>query len=89
MVLKKYPQYKDYAKNILIKANMASLTKLMTFKSNCYKDYEKKKLKEVCEMRRFFIPATENNKKLFFIITHHLYGFLKNYKRIKCFIKKS
>ncbi len=88
IVLDKYPQYKDYAKNILIKANMASLMRLMTEKNNCFKDYEKKCIKNIFENRNYFIPATQFDKKFFFIITHHLYWLLKKYLFLKGLVKK-
>ena len=87
-ILKEYPEYKDYAKNILIKSNMAVLKILMTFKDDCYKIYEKKCIKNICENATFFIPATEFDKKFFFIITHHLYDGLKKYYKVKSFIRK-
>lgn len=88
IVLKKYPQYKDYAKNIIIKANMASLNKLLTVENDCFKDYEKKCLKSICENAAYFIPATKYNKMFFFIITHHLYWPFKKYLYLNRFFHK-
>ena len=83
MILKKFPEYKDYAKNILIKSDMAVLKKIMTFKNADYENFEKKCIKNICENAAYFIPATKFDKKFFFIITHHLYYLFKIYFNAK------
>jgi len=88
MVLDKYPRYKDYAKNILIKANMASLSRLLISQNYCFKDYEKKCIKDICENAVYFIPAIKSDKKLFFIITHHLYWLVKKILLFKDVLKR-
>ena len=88
MVLDKYPQYKDYAKNILIKANMASLGTLVTYGSNHFKDYEKKCIKDICDNAKYFIPAIKSDKKIFFIVTHHLYWLAKKYLLFRNAVRK-
>lgn len=81
-VVESYPQYKDYAKNILVKANMASLKRIMNMDGN-YREYENECIKYICLNAKCFIPATDSDKKLFFLITHHLYRLFKIYLLLK------
>ncbi len=83
-VVEAYPQYKDYAKNILVKANMASLKRIMNMDGN-YREYENECIKYICLNAKCFIPATDSDKKLFFLITHHLYRLFKIYLLLNFF----
>ena len=77
-IIQEYPEYKDYAKNILIKANLASLIKIMNMKG-IYKKYEDVCINDICRDAKFYIPVWSFENKLFFIITHHLYRPFKLY----------
>ena len=87
IVLNKYPQYNNYAKNILIKANMATLKRILNIDDLGVKNIEKKCVKYICENATYFIPATQFDKKFFFLITHHLYYFFKKYFNLKVYFK--
>lgn len=85
-VVEIYPQYKDYAKNILVKANMASLNRIRTLEGN-YREYENECIKYICQNAKYFIPATDFDKKLFFLIKCHLYRVFKAYMLLKKTLK--
>lgn len=87
-ILKYYPKYKDKARNIFVKSNLASLYKLMHMNTNKFKDYEKECLKFVCENKKNYISIRKFDDKFFFIITHHLYRPLKLFLRFKNFLRK-
>ena len=75
LIKQKFSQYDSIVDNILIKAHMAFLG-CFDIPSK-YKHKEKTSLKYICIHKKIFKPATRWDEKLFFIITHHLYGICK------------
>lgn len=87
LINSKYPQYTSIADNVLIKANMAFIGGFDIPKE--YKKEEKKCVRNICKYKKFFIPATKYDEKLFFIVTHHLYGICKFFIKNKRFFRRS
>lgn len=75
LIKQKFSQYDSIVDNILIKAHMAFLG-CFDIPSK-YKHKEKISLKYVSIHKKNFKPATRQDKRLFFIITHHFYGICK------------
>lgn len=87
-ILKYYPKYKDKARNIFVKSNMASLYKLIHMDTKAFRGYEKECLKYVLENKKHYISIRKFDDKFFFIITHHLYRPMKMFLRIRNFFRK-
>ena len=85
IIEKFYPEFSDYVPNLVIKANMALLNNLCKTKDSTYLKVEKLCCKEILYYKERFKPATEVDKKWFWIISHHLY---KPYKFFKLLVKK-
>lgn len=86
LIKQKFPQFDSIVDNILIKAHMAFLG-CFDIPSK-YKHKEKTSLKYICIHKKIFKPATRWNEKLFFIITHHLYGVYKFIMKIRSIFKE-
>ncbi len=87
IVIKEHPDLENYAKNIFVKSNMATLKRILCIDDLGIKNVEKECIKYICENADYFIPATKFDKKFFFIITHHLYYIFKNCYKIKSCIR--
>lgn len=79
LICEKYPDLKEKAKNILIKAHMALLGNLSSTADKKYRNNEKESIKFIIENKKSFVPATSWDEKWFFIITHRLYYLYKFY----------
>lgn len=69
----KFPELIGYIPNLLIKANMALLSNLKKTKDKKYAPSEKQCIKEIKKYKKHFKPASNADKKWFWIITHGLY----------------
>lgn len=87
LIKQKFPQYDSIVENILIKAHMAFLSRFDV--PSKYKQKEKTSIKYICNHKKFFLPATKWDEKLFFIITHHLYGICKFMIKIKRMLRNN
>lgn len=69
-----YPEFEELSYNLIVKANMALLQNLCKTTEKKYKCIKKEAIKNVIKYKKYFIPTNKVNKRLFFIITHHLYS---------------
>lgn len=74
-----FPKYKKISENILVKAYMALLVGLSSTKH--YKKEEKESIFYIRKHKKSFIPASNFDKKWFFIIKCHLYKIFKIIKK--------
>jgi len=72
-----YPELLLLVNNLKIKANMALLRNLCKTTEKKYRRVEKKCIQDILKHKRHFIPATEADRKWFWIITHHMYDLYK------------
>lgn len=77
IIIEKHPGYADKVCNLRIKAHMALLRNLVKAKGKKYHEAEKESLKFVKRNKAYFVPATEQDRRWFEIITHHLYTVYK------------
>lgn len=82
-----YPQYGKMAKNMRLKANMAFLKMLARTRGTEFRQEEKKCIREIKEGKNDFLPATDADRKWFFVIQHDLYYVYKGYCRGKLWLK--
>lgn len=85
-VQKNFNHLEKYIPNLIIKSDMALLTKMLVT-DNKYKNQEKELIREVKDNRNGFIHALKVNKRFFYIITHNLYYVYKCFYKIKLSIK--
>lgn len=83
-----YPQYEKYIPNLLVKADMALLINLCKTTDVKYRAIEKQCLIEVKKYKSFFVTAINENKRWFWILTHHLYKLYKIFYLSKRMIKQ-
>ena len=79
LLCEKYPDLREKAKNILVKAHMALLGNLSSTADKKYRNNEKESIKFIIENKKSFVPAMSWDEKWFFIITHRLYYLYKFY----------
>ena len=77
IIEKAYPEFLPLAENVIVKANMALLWNLLRTDDPRYKSAEKAAIKNVCDRKSYYIMAKKSDAKLFWILTHHLYGVYK------------
>ena len=82
IIKKDFPELAKNVENTYLKANMALLRILCLNQNSKYKKIEKECLKEIRRNRKYFVAATKDNKKWFWIITHHFYYPYKLMKNI-------
>lgn len=80
-----HPELGVYIPNLIIKANMALLKNLCKTTDSRYAKVEKRCLREVLYHKKQFKPATKEDEKWFWIISHHLY---RPYKLIRLLIRR-
>lgn len=83
MIQMSYPQYEKAAQNMLVKANMALLKILVRATGKAIYAEEKSCIKNIKDNQKYFLPATEADKKWFFIIKYNLYYVYKLYYHLK------
>lgn len=85
IIEKCFPEFAEKAKNITVKANMCLLGKLFNSYnlSKEQKGYISACIKEVIKYKKNFIPSIKRDKKMFFIICHHLYKPARLVKMIR------
>ena len=69
-----FPHLSDYLVKMELKADMAFLAVAYRADRNKYKKVIQQCINFVNGNRDAFVPQNEDNKKLFFIITHHMYS---------------
>lgn len=72
-----YPQLTEMGYNVVVKANMALLENLCRTRDPRFRQAERACIRAVRKYRKYFIPASQRNKRWFFVITHHLYYLYK------------
>lgn len=85
IIEEQYPQLKEMAYNVVVKANMALLENLCGTWDPKFRQTERQCIAEVRRYKRYFVAASRQNKRWFFIITNHLYHL---YKICYCIIHK-
>lgn len=78
-----FPEMIDLAENMRLKAYMSLLRVLAVRAQNEYHDLEERLLLTVKKNKKFYISATRDNDKWFFILTNYLYFPYKLAKRIQ------
>lgn len=73
LIKEKYPMYEKLAGNMMIKAHMAMLKKLMVSDSAEYKEQEKESLRYIKQHREAYIPSNSFDDRLFRDIVHGMY----------------
>lgn len=76
-----YPEYRDLAKNVLVKACLALLNVMRTNRDPQYREVEKECLTTVRENAAYFIPALRRDRRIFWIVELRLYGAYKAISR--------
>lgn len=85
---KEYPEFSALAENVIVKANMALLWNLLRTNDPKYKSAEKIAIKNVCDRKIYYKTAIKSDAKLFWILTHHMYGFYKSLHIMRSYILK-
>lgn len=83
LIKNEYPQFEDKTHNLLIKANMALLSNLRKANWTQYRRQERECIATIKQLKGYFRPAIEFDKRWFFIITHHLYPAFKLLYKVK------
>ena len=83
IIKEKFPQYTDYAKNILVKANLSMLHCFCNVKSKKYNADIKKCIRAVKSNKKYFIPAIKGDAKWFNIIRLNLFWAYRKLYQIK------
>ncbi|MBE5867333.1 MAG: glycosyltransferase [Lachnospiraceae bacterium] len=74
---KQYPEYDHLAENVIIKAKLSLLKNLCKTKEKRYRSCEKTYIQEIVKKRKCFIPAISSDRRIFWIVTHHMYKLYK------------
>lgn len=88
VVKERFPEYLALSENVIVKANMALLWNLLNTNDPRYKEIEKKAIKDVLERKQYYRTALGSDARLFWLLTHHLYGFYKLLHTVKRFFKR-
>ena len=84
MLREQRPQYLEKTKNMYVRAKLAFLRVACNGAApKEYKKKEKQLIKEIIKDKGYYIPASEYDKKWFFVVTHHLYFVYKFLYKIK------
>lgn len=83
MIDKNFPDLREKANNIIVKANLAMLHAFCKADYRKYRKEIRKCIKTVCRLKKYFIPAIKGDLKWFWIIKHHLYGLFHLYYKLK------
>lgn len=82
-----YPMYENLAQNMLMKANMAFLKIACRAQTDDAREQEEACIRQVKSKEKYFIPATEMDKRWFWLIKHNLYYGCKFCYRSKSWLK--
>lgn len=74
MIKEIYPEFFEMSENVIIKANMAFLWNLLRTNDPKYKDIQKKAIRAVLYRKKYYRTAIKSDARLFWLLTHHLYG---------------
>lgn len=77
IIEKEYPEFGPLCENMVVKANMALLWNLLKTDDPQYKAAEKTAIKNILDRKQYYKTAIKSDKKLFWILTHRMYGFYK------------
>lgn len=69
-----YPCYNEKLYNLIVKIHMMLLQNMCLLTGEKWKERRKFSFAQFKKYKRYFIPATESNKKWFFILSHGLYN---------------
>ena len=83
MIEQNYPELFALSENVIVKANMALLWNLLRTNDRKYKDVQKKAIQAVLDRRQYYKTAIQSDAKLFWLLTHRLYGAYKALHRVK------
>lgn len=83
-----YPELEELSYNLIVKTNMALLLNLCKSSGSSYKKAKRDAIQKVRTYRKYFIPASRNNKIFFTIIICGLYDAYGVFFRIKEKVKK-
>lgn len=83
IVEEQYPELNDLTYNVLIKADLAFLSFCYARNAKNVSAEEKRCIREIRKYRRYYVPMTAYQDKLFFAVTHHLYYPLKLLQRFR------
>ena len=78
-----FPQYLEAAKLMLLKAHLALLKNLCKTKDRKYAPIKNKCINHLIQNKKYFKSEIAFDKKLFWIVTHHLYWLYEIIYRIK------
>lgn len=88
IIQEKYPEQKDKAKTVMVKANMSVLYNLCVNSKKLNFRLINQCVKAVRSDNVYFIPATEFDKKFFWVITHNLVYLYRAYVQTRFYLKK-
>lgn len=77
IIEKEYPEFIPLTENVIAKANMALLWNLLKTNHPKYRAIEKAAIKNVLDRREYYTAAIKSDDKMFWILTHRLYGVYK------------
>ena len=83
LIEEQYPEFTELTYNVMIKADLAFLSVCCLGNAKGVKGKEKECIKEVKQLKRYYVPMTSYNDKLFFCVTHNLYYPLKFFQKYR------
>lgn len=75
---KLYPEFSGLSENVLIKAHLSFLKNLCKTRDKKYRIHEKNSIRMIKERKKYFIPALSGDQRMYWIVTHGLYGVYKH-----------
>ena len=83
IIKEKFPEYLDKLYNVIIKSRMVFLWNTDSRFDLEAKEIQKEAKKTIKKYKKYFVPATKQDKKMFFLVQYNLYGLYKIIKKIK------
>lgn len=83
LIEERYPELVELTYNVLIKADLAYLSVCCLGNAKGVKSTEKECIKEVKQLKKYYVPMTSYNDKLFFCVVHNLYFPLKFFQKYR------
>lgn len=87
MIEARYPELKEMAYNVVVKANMALLENLCRTWDPQYRQAERECIRAVRKYRKYFISTSPHNSRWFFVITNRFYYCYKLFCGIRKMIR--
>lgn len=81
LIEERYPELAQLTFNVLIKADLAFLSVCCLGNAQGVKEREKECISEIKRYKRYYVPMTSYNDKLFFCVVHNLYFPLKFFQK--------